>query len=70
MSVEKKHSPRRIPDRRIDPIVFGVASLIAAAVLVALVAIPQYLSKQRGSTCCAAMSARSDGSRPASSTAI
>jgi len=32
--------------RRIDPIVFAVASLVAAVILVSLVAIPQYLSKQ------------------------
>lgn len=46
--MQKKHSPRRTgrPDRRIDPIVFAIASLIAAAVLVTLVAVPQYLSKQ------------------------
>jgi hypothetical protein len=32
--------------RRIDPIVFAVASLVAAVILVSLVAIPQYLSRQ------------------------
>ncbi len=32
--------------RRIDPIVFAVASLMAAVMLVSLVAIPQYLSRQ------------------------
>lgn len=31
---------------RVDPFVFGLASLVAAAVLVAIVAIPQYLSKE------------------------
>jgi len=30
--------------RRVDPLVFGLASLIAAVVLVAIVAIPQYMS--------------------------
>lgn len=32
--------------RRIDPIAFTVASLVAAVILVSLVAIPQYLSRQ------------------------
>ena len=32
--------------RRIDPLEFGVASFVAAIVLVAIVAIPQYLSQQ------------------------
>jgi len=32
--------------RHIDPLVFGIATLVAAAVLVAIVAIPQYLSKE------------------------
>ena len=32
--------------RRVDPIVFAVAGLVAAVILVSLVAIPQYLSKQ------------------------
>jgi len=32
--------------RRIDPIVFAVASLVAAVILVSLVAIPQWLSQQ------------------------
>lgn len=32
--------------RRVDPIVFAVAGLVAAVILVSLVAIPQYLSRQ------------------------
>lgn len=41
-------SPRRaIASKwRIDPLAFGIASLAAAIVLVAIVAIPQYLSQQ------------------------
>lgn len=34
------------PDRRFDPRTFVVASLAAAAILVSIVAIPQWLSKQ------------------------
>ena len=46
--MQKKQSSRRNrrPNRHIDPVVFGVASLIAAVVLVAIVAIPQYVSKE------------------------
>jgi hypothetical protein len=32
--------------RHIDPLVFAIASLVAAVILVAIVAIPQYLSKE------------------------
>jgi hypothetical protein len=44
--VPKKQSSRRNRRPNIDPAVFGVASLIAAVVLAAIVAIPQYTSKE------------------------
>lgn len=40
----QRRGPR--PQRRFNPVAFGLASLAAAAVLVSIVAVPQYLSKQ------------------------
>lgn len=45
---ESDLSQRRVTSfgRHFDPVVFVIASLVAAAILVSIVAIPQWLSKQ------------------------
>lgn len=48
LSVQKSRPHSKTPGsrRRLDPVVLGAATMVAAILLVAIVAIPQYLSKQ------------------------
>ena len=53
LSVQKSrpHSKTAGSRRRLDPVVLGAATMVAAILLVAIVAIPQYLSKQARFDC-------------------